>query len=138
MNTIDLLNLGVDPDDLLPDPTRCHGPAYPDSHGCGRFARDGMCDRCQEETRRHWHVDEALQREWEDAQIVKLQEQEAAAYAAEMAAHPDITCECAWCATWILCAWDGWSYTCKDRAACDARILGAPEYHVVGQPEEKE
>lgn len=57
MNTIDLLNLGVDPDDLLPDPTRCHGPAYPDSHGCGRFARGGMCERCQEETQAYWAID---------------------------------------------------------------------------------
>lgn len=129
----DWINEGAEPDDAPSG--RCYGPAYPDAPGCGRFARGGMCARCQEASREYWRADNERHRAWEDAQIARERELEAAYWEAERAAHPDITCECAWCAAWVLCAWDGWAYTCKDRAACDARILGAPEYHVVGYEE---
>lgn len=138
MNTTDLLNLGVDPDELYAPSGRCYGPAYPDSHGCGRFTSGGMCDRCQEETRRHWHVDEALQREWEDAQIAKELELEAAYHEAERAAHPDTDEVCAFCGAMARCCWDTYQYRCIDRDACDQRCYAAHERNLGFQAEREQ
>lgn len=49
-------HVSVDPDDAPDTPTRCGGPAYEDSHGCGRFLASGswMCPRCTEESADYW------------------------------------------------------------------------------------
>lgn len=40
-------------EDDAPD-GRCHGPAYFQAHGCGRFSNAPRCARCQAETDAYW------------------------------------------------------------------------------------
>lgn len=77
---INPLDIGAEPDDA---PTgRCYGPAYPDSPGCGRFARGGMCARCNARTQAYWAIDATNQLAHERA----MREQ---AIAGQPMYHPD-------------------------------------------------
>ena len=71
MYNYDLLNMGVDPDDLYDPPTRhCPGPAIEQSHGCGRWvARAGdMCKRCDAESTQ-WHAEQIAERRRDQAYL---------------------------------------------------------------------
>lgn len=59
--TVDLLNIGYDPDDDAP-PSHCPGPSYDGAHGCGRFLSVGawMCDRCRAETSAYYQEETAV------------------------------------------------------------------------------
>lgn len=122
--TRDWVNEGAEPDDAPSG--RCNGPAYPNAHGCGRFARDAMCERCQEETRQYWH-DRAEQIAYEEASMAEYARQEAEYIRAEMAAHPPMVTACDWCGFTGMCSWQMPGYICIDRALCDARCLEAHE-----------
>lgn len=117
----DWINEGAEPDDAPSG--RCYGPAYPDAPGCGRFAPSGMCARCQEASREYWRVDNERHRAWEDAQIARERELEAAYHAA----HPDTKTVCHYCGTLQECRWDGYEYVCKDGQRCHARCYEAHE-----------
>lgn len=73
-------DLGIEPEYDEPD-GRCHGAAYPNAKGCGRFVVDGayLCPKCQIESDDYWRTERAheaaLDAEWARRQAIELERQ---------------------------------------------------------------